>query len=124
MAEETPAIGIDLGTTSCSVAVLQNGLVEIIANEQGSRTTPSCVSFISTGCLIGEPALKAASHNPQNTIYDVKRILGRRFDDVTLQADMKLWPFKVINHQGLNSSFCLCIITILFLIMCNRQMQN
>jgi len=101
-AEEAPAIGIDLGTTYCCVAVFQNGQVEIIANDQGMRTTPSCVVFTESERLVGEAAY---AHNllsvpPSQMVYDTKRIIGRRFDDPSIQADIKHWPFKVINHQG------------------------
>ena len=96
-----PCIGIDLGTTYSCVGYFNpnTNSVEIIANDQGQRTTPSYVAFTESDRLIGDGAKNQASRNPKNTVYDVKRIIGRRFNDQIVQDEMKTLPYKIINKD-------------------------
>ena len=94
------AIGCDLGTTYSAVSVYRNGRVEIIANDQGNRTTPSYVAFTESERLIGDAAKNQSSMNPTNTVYDAKRMIGAKFADDHVQKDMKLWPYKVTSDSN------------------------
>jgi len=103
MAEEEKmgtVIGIDLGTTYSCVGVFKNGRVEIIANDQGNRITPSYVAFMASGeRLVGDAAKNQATINPENTVFDVKRLIGRKYSDKSVQADKKLVPYEIISDN-------------------------
>jgi len=100
MAAKGVAIGIDLGTTYSCVGIFQHGKVEIIANDQGNRTTPSYVAFTDSERLIGDAAKNQVAMNPSNTVFDAKRLIGRKFDDSAVQSDKKHWSFEVVSEGG------------------------
>ena len=93
-------IGIDLGTTYSCVGVYRKGQVEIIPNEQGNRITPSYVAWDDKERMIGDAAKNQATINPERTVFDVKRMIGRKFDDPSVQKDRKMWPFHVLDKKG------------------------
>ncbi|PWY78419.1 heat shock protein 70 [Aspergillus sclerotioniger CBS 115572] len=95
-----PAVGIDLGTTYSCVGIFRDDRIEIIANDQGNRTTPSFVAFTDSERLIGDAAKNQVAMNPHNTVFDAKRLIGRRFADAEVQSDMKHWPFKIADKGG------------------------
>merc|ERR1719364_94700 len=95
-----PVIGIDLGTTYSCVGIYKNGRVEIIPNDQGNRITPSYVAFTDEERLIGEAAKTQATINPSQTLFDVKRLIGRKYDEKSVQSDKKLLPFDIVNKGG------------------------
>ncbi|KAI0133527.1 hsp70-like protein [Xylariales sp. AK1849] len=100
VAEYGTVIGIDLGTTYSCVGVMQKGKVEILVNDQGNRITPSYVAFTEDERLVGDAAKQQAASNPENTIYDVKRFIGRKFEEKEVQADLKHFPYKVKSKGG------------------------
>ena len=94
-------IGIALGTTYSCVGVFKNGRVEIIANDQGNRITPSYVAFVEGGDrLVGDAAKNQATINPENTVFDVKRLIGRNYSDKSVQADKKLVPYGIVSDSN------------------------
>jgi L1 cell adhesion molecule like protein len=93
------AVGIDLGTTTSCVSIWRNGRADVIANDQGNRITPSYVAFTENERLVGDAAKNQCASNPKNTIYDAKRLIGRKYDEQTVQNDMKLWPFEVVKDK-------------------------
>jgi len=101
-AEKADIIGIDIGTHSSCVAIVRKGLVEVIANENGNRTTPSVVAYLATGeVLVGEEAENQMARNTANTIFDTKTILGQKFTHTDVQDNMKSWPFQMIHQKGM-----------------------
>ena len=102
-APDSPVIGIDLGTTYSCVGIFRNGHVEIILNDHGNRTTPSCVGFDERQRLIGEAAKNMMAVNPTNTVYGAKRLIGRQLNDPAVRSDLKNFPFNVIDYRGKES---------------------
>ena len=98
--DEPAIIGIDLGTTYSCLAIWANNKPEILANDQGNRTTPSMVAFTDTERLLGDAAKNQSAINPTNTVFDAKRLIGKNFDDPKVQSDMKHFPFKVVNRSN------------------------
>lgn len=92
-----PVMGIDLGTTYSCVCVWVNGKPEVVPNEQGNRTTPSFVAYTRNELLFGEPAKNQMELNPKNTVYDVKRLMGRHYNDPAIQKDLEMFPFTILN---------------------------
>ena len=97
---EGPVIGIDLGTTYSCVGIFKNGRVEIIPNELGNKITPSIVAFTDEERLVGEAAKNQGSINPTRTVYSIKRLIGRKYNDKEVQQDKKLLPYEIINKDG------------------------
>ena len=94
-------IGIDLGTTNSCVAVLENGVAKVIENSEGARTTPSIIAFSSDDeVLVGQSAKRQAVTNPKNTLFAIKRLIGRRFKDDVVQKDIKMVPYKIIEAEN------------------------
>ena len=99
--EENVAIGIDLGTTYSCVGVYKGGKVEIIANDQGNRTTPSYIAFNNNERLVGDGAKNQVNSNPLNTVYDAKRLMGKKYSDSDVQKDLKFLSYNVIRLSTL-----------------------
>jgi molecular chaperone DnaK len=94
-------IGIDLGTTNSCVAVLENGVAKVIENSEGARTTPSIIAFSSDDeVLVGQSAKRQAVTNPKNTLFAIKRLIGRRFKDDVVQKDIKMVPYKIVEAEN------------------------
>jgi molecular chaperone DnaK len=94
-------IGIDLGTTNSCVAVMENGVPKVIENSEGARTTPSVVAYMDDGeVLTGAPAKRQAVTNPKNTLYAVKRLIGRKFEEKEVQKDIELMPYKIVRADN------------------------
>lgn len=99
--DQSPIIGVDLGTTTSCVAVFNQGSVKILENCFGDTTTPSCVAFTDSECIVGKNAKNLGQKNPKNVVFGAKRLIGLKFDDQVVQKDIKYMPFDVINVEGL-----------------------
>ena len=95
-----PVVGIDLGSTYARVGRYRNGVVEIIPNDQGNRITPAYVAFVNDEKLVGDAAKNQAAVNPQQTLFDVKRLIGRRYNDESFQVDKKFLPYTIVEKDG------------------------
>jgi len=94
-------IGIDLGTTNSCVAIMEGGKPRVIENSEGDRTTPSVVAFTKDNeVLVGQPAKRQAVTNPQNTLFAVKRLIGRKYEDDVVQRDIKMVPYKIVRASA------------------------
>src|SRR3954465_1783220 len=94
-------IGIDLGTTNSCVAIMEGGKPRVIENSEGDRTTPSVIDFSKDGeVLVGQPAKRQAVTNPANTLFAIKRLIGRKFDDEIVQRDIEMVPYKIVKADN------------------------
>ena len=94
-------IGIDLGTTNSCVAIMEGGKAKVIENSEGDRTTPSIIAYTADGeTLVGQPAKRQAVTNPDNTLFAIKRLIGRQFDDAVVQKDIKMVPYKIVKADN------------------------
>src|ERR671929_578633 len=94
-------IGIDLGTTNSCVAIMEGGQPKVIENSEGARTTPSIIAYMEDGeILVGAPAKRQAVTNPRNTLYAVKRLIGRKFDEKEVQKDINLMPYEIVKADN------------------------
>ena len=100
MSTKTPIIGVDLGTTNSCVAVLENGVAKVIENSEGARTTPSIIAYTDNEILVGAPAKRQAVTNPKNTLYAVKRLIGRKFEEKEVQKDIDLMPYEIVKADN------------------------
>ena len=95
---KAPCIGIDLGTNKTCVSVYQNGKVDLIQNEMGERTTPCCIAFTDSEKLFGVPAKNQMNKNPTNTLFNLLRLVGKKYDDPFIQENKKYWPFEIVKN--------------------------
>ena len=93
-------IGIDLGTTNSCVAVMEGGKARVLENSEGERTTPSIIAYTDDAVIVGAPAKRQAVTNPANTLYAIKRLIGRKFDEDVVQRDIELMPYKILKAKN------------------------